>query len=110
MVISSIINIEILISAALIIQINCCCRPQGFDRRVRNPEVPSAWHARRPPARPSSHPHQEVPSKCRHGHVVPHLHVGSHLLTVNKLNVSLNVTCLFHILYFGYQDENEAVC
>lgn len=71
-------------SAALIVQIKCRCRPQGFDRRVRNPEVPSARHARRPPARPSSHPHQEVPSERRHSHVVPHLHVGSHLLTVIK--------------------------
>ena len=64
---------------------------QGFDRRVRNPEVPPARDARGPPADPSSHPHQEVPGQRRHGHVVPHVHVGSHLLTVGKRSKILNV-------------------
>lgn len=63
-----------------------CCRPQGFDRRVRNPEVPAARHAGRPAAGSPSHPHQEVPSQRRHGHVVPHLHVGRRLFTVRRQN------------------------
>ncbi|XP_041671067.1 protein HID1-like [Cheilinus undulatus] len=54
---------------------------QGFDRRVRNLKVPPARHAGRPPACPSSHPHQEVPSQRRHRHVVQDIHVGRHLPT-----------------------------
>lgn len=77
----------------LIRNIRCGWCPQGFDRWVWNLEVPPARHAGRPPARPPSHPHQEVPGQRRHSHVVPHVHVGHHLPTVTEL--ACIMLCIF---------------
>jgi len=60
--------------------------PQGFDRRVGNPQVPAAWHSGWPASRSTSNPHPQVPGQQRNNHVVSHLHVGSYLSAVSLSN------------------------
>lgn len=103
-------------SAALIIQISLIQMksellfPQGSDRRVRNPEIPPARHARRPPAGSTSHPHQEIPSKRWHSHVVPHIHVGGHLPTVRKLNLCVCFINCIKIQTINHKQFDSLTC
>ena len=52
---------------------------EGPDRRERDPAVPATRDAGGSAPSPSSHPHQEVPGKCCHCHLVQDIHVGRHI-------------------------------